>query len=323
MAEQIAQSAALEPEPVQPAIPERITGRTVHVDGDYLAYFASGGDDMPVGIARRVARERVEAFRDMSGSDQSVIHLTASGSNKGQRRLIATVKDYQGQRAGKHPRNWQYLRDYLEWSENLPGLRRIWDDREADDAMGLATATQDPVRNVVIATRDKDMRMLPGTHINWVDYTIVQVPLGAYEVIGDIDGETYGHKWFWLQMLQGDTADNIPGLEYLDGRRVGHGLAAKALAGTTCNQEAYEVVSRGYQGCYDETWEDRLVEQAALLWMRRDDKASIGDFLSLGCFSPGVIRATNRLVQRVQEADAEIKAIYARAASQEAGRTAA
>ncbi len=72
--------------------------------------------------------------------------------------------------------------------------------------------------NVVIYTQDKDMRMLPGRHLDWVSHRLHTVSYscamdGPVEVLDSVFSEKqYGPKWFWLQMLHGDTADNIPGL---------------------------------------------------------------------------------------------------------------
>lgn len=303
----VAQAAAVA-EPIQRELmQELVPGRVCHIDGDYLAYFAAGNNDLPVGTARHIAKERIEAFRDMSGSTKAHVHLTAKGSTKGERFLIATVKKYQGQRAGHHPKNWAALREYLEHAEYVPFTRKIWHDREADDGMAYASAVPvDPVSSVVVATRDKDMRMFPGCHIDWLDYTLTEVPKGAYEVIGK-SGLVFGHKWFWLQMLQGDTADNIPGLESYEGKTIGETRAAEHLAGTTCNEEAFEVVSRMYESTYG--WEagyDRLVEQAALLWMRPSSHAPIHDLLYVVPSSPDIRAALGRLINRVKEQRAQI-----------------
>ncbi|APU00315.1 exonuclease [Ralstonia phage RS-PII-1] len=301
--------AATAPEP--PAAVPVVPGRVVHVDGDYLAYFAAGGDEMPVGIARRVCAERIESFREMSGAASAVLHLTTSGSTKGERFLASTVKDYQGHRAGKKPKNWQAMRDYLEHSEYATFKRAMWADREADDGIALASEQGD----IVIATRDKDMRMLPGIHVDWLNYTEVVVPRGAYEVIGDVDGLVYGHKWFWLQMLQGDTADNIPGLPKFYGKQCGPATAEKALAGTTCNAEAFDVVSRAYHAHYDKGWSDRMAEQACLLWLRTDSAASPDNFLGI----VPLPKAAARLMSRIGEQRATIDKLNARAAAQEDG----
>jgi DNA polymerase-1 len=116
--------------------------------------------------------------------------------------------------------------------------------------------------------------MLPGVHINWMDFTVTEVPPGAYDVMG-VDGLQYGSKWFFLQLLQGDTADNIPGLPKLFGQQCGEARAVKYLAGTTDAAQAQDRVEAAYQDHYGSAWVDALIEQAALLWLRTDAQATI------------------------------------------------
>lgn len=317
MAEALASAADAAPEPQQTTLHEVVAERTCHIDGDYLAYFSAGGDEMPVGTARRVAAERIEAFREMSGSAKALVHLTASDSTKGDRFLAATVKPYQGQRnSGRKPKNWAVLRDYLENSEYVTFERKLWHDREADDGMALASfQVIDPVVQTVIATKDKDMRMLAGTHIDWTHYTLTEVPKGTYELIGPYDGLVYGTKWFFLQLLQGDTADNIPGLPKFYGKQCGPATAEKALAGTTCNEEAAELVATAYLDHYGhrDLAHAAMAEQACLLWLRGDTLARIDDFLRV----LPIPHAAQPLRQRIDEQRETLNRIHAQAAAHE------
>jgi DNA polymerase-1 len=276
-----------------------VPGRTVMVDGDYLCYFASGGDEMRVDISRRVFVDRLHAVRELTGAEKVELHLSARASTKGERYLIATTQPYQGHRHGRKPKNWEAVREFAETvDEDRMRAKRIeWWDREADDGLAAATlSARDPVTSYVIHTADKDMRMLPGLHLAWTDYARTEVPKGAYEVIGPYDGKVYGTKWFWMQMLMGDTADHIPGLW-----KVGEGKALKWLAGTTCNAEAYEVVTAKYQEFKGETWADYFVEQAELLWLRKT--AEPHDYMRVlpSNYSRDIYHATVRMKRNIKE----------------------
>jgi DNA polymerase-1 len=109
-----------------------------------------------------------------------------------------------------------------------------------------------------------------------MDSSLTEVPVGAYDVIG-VDGLQYGAKWFYLQMLQGDGADHIPGLPKLFGQQCGEARAEKYLAGTTCVEDAYDRVQAAYQDHYGEVWADALIEQAGLLWLRTDAQATLSN----------------------------------------------
>lgn len=267
--------------------PDVVLGRVVHIDGDYLAYQASGKDDTEPGIARLNALDAIERFRVWAGAEHAVVHLTAPGCHKAYRYLLATVKPYQGQRTGRHPKNWQFLRDFL--GQHHPNFRSvIWTDREADDGIAyFAQAAVDAGKLAAIAAKDKDMRMLPGIHLDWsVPKISTVVQPGEYQVIGE-NGLMYGHSWFWHQLLMGDSADNIPGLErYLNDNgtpvKCGEKTAEKLLSGINNDEAAYELVADLYHGYYGEDWSVRLIEQAGLLWLRRcrklDDTGSFMDW---------------------------------------------
>jgi len=270
---------------------------TAHVDGDYMAYFAAGSDECSAGEARRNVLSRLSSLRSISGAANVIMHLTHGASTKGDRFLVAQAQPYQGQRnAGRKPRNWEFLRDWMENYEGPEYMTKIWRTREADDGMAHVChqiAAQKKLLHVV-HTADKDMRMFCGVHVSWKDLLITEVPLGTYDIIGT-DGKLYGHKWFWHQMLTGDAADHIPGL-----RGVGEKFADAALAGTCCNAEAAAVVRGVYSERVGSGWEDYFVEQAVLLWMRTDRHATLRNFLTLGVFGSNIEAAVMRLENRVR-----------------------
>lgn len=279
-----------------------------HIDGDYLAYYAAGSNDTAAGTARRNVLHRVDKIRFLTGASRVVMHLTSGMSTKGDRFLAATSKPYQGQRTGSKPVNWHALRDYMEGHNGSIFEPKLWTTREADDGIAYVTHTMAESRGQlqVIHTADKDMRMFAGLHVNWKTWQKTEVPLGAFDVLG-ADGLQYGHKWFWLQMLKGDTADFIPGLP-----GVGDATADAALRGATCNEEAYDLVSKLYlRKMGTGRWADYLVEQAALLWMRVDRDASLLDFLRLGVFDECVHEAAFALADKVQQRKDNLEALRA------------
>lgn len=277
---------ALPPQATHFALPV-VPGQILHVDGDMLAYWAGGNEDTSVTASRHNAMQKVKMLRDMSGSSGVVLHLTAAGSTKGDRFVISTVKPYQGQRkAGRKPKNWEYLRGLLQDYEGPLFRTKMWHSREADD--GIALCAYDTVGKgqvpIAIASKDKDMRMLPGLHVNWDTYEPTRVLHNEFSV-GDSEGKQFGHKWFWLQMLQGDSADNIPGLPHyraITGMRpLGPVTARLLLEDCEDNAEAYRTVLGLYQSFYGTFAKAAMVEQAMLLWLRTDAGASMLDFLRI------------------------------------------
>jgi hypothetical protein len=300
------------------------------VDGDYLAYYGAGNDDTDPGMAKVNALGYIEAFRAVVGADKIVVHMTSKGCNKGERFLAATVKPYQGQRdSGRKPKNHGYLQKFLMDYDGDVFQSKTWATREADDGIGACAlyAVDKKPSYIAIATADKDLRMLPGKHIVWRTREVVTVPPGAYEVIGPGD-KVYGLKWFWLQMLMGDGADNCPGLQWAflpnaKGEakltKIGEARAATLLADCADTDEAGRRVLDLYLNGYNSSPEfamDRFVEQAALLWMRTDRTGSLTDFATHtgasrinGCFTQPVWDAVERLSERVEIARKQINSL--------------
>ena len=297
-----------------------VRSRVLLVDGDGLAYYCAGKDDSDAGLARAALRDKVSSAARIVGAERIIVLLTASGSHKGHRYAIARVKPYQGQRANsRRPTNWRALRDYME-SPEFPFEVESTQLAEADDLFGMYAYKQPA--NVVIYTQDKDMRMLPGMHLDWVSHRAYTVGWdygrdmfeGIPEVVAlnsIFNEKQYGPKWFWLQMLHGDQADNIPGLpKYLDStdklKPVGDVTAGKLLA------DEYLLalrVAEVYRSFYGDRWLVEMMEQACLLWMRRvpedwDDCMNPGG--PLACFNDGgpeFAKAYLEIQGRVRDAD--------------------
>lgn len=289
IASEVAEAAPIEPQGV-PVVP----GRRCHIDADMLAYQCGGNDDTDVATSRRILKSKIDLLKDAAGAESIMLHMTASGSTKGDRAVIAYTKPYQGQRKGHRPKNWQYLRDYM--ADGLAGTVKQWYDREADDGFGFIS---EQCPGDVIATRDKDMRMLPGLHLNWDTYELVEVKPDVFGV--EHGGKMYGHRWFWTQMLWGDAADNIPGLpKHPDfPRGVGEVAAGKLLAFADDDDSASRAVAQAYEAHWGNEWADRFAEQASLLWIRRTNQAPIAEWAAYLPLNPKLTDAIERMHKRV------------------------
>lgn len=269
----------------------------LHVDGDYLAYYFAGNDETSVGAARHNLIDRLQNVARIAGAGgRKVIHLSSEDCSKADRFAIATVKPYQGQRdSGRKPKNWEALRTFMEQGDLPQGWRRaIWRDREADD--GVAAACRYAIasnRLPAIHTRDKDFRMIPGLHVEFMTLDTINVSETCWAKV--VDDKLYGRKWFWHQLLEGDAADNIPGIP-----GVGVAAATKLLADAHDTTRAFDVVADAYGSKYgDQVW-DRLLEQAALLWLRTDTTARLENVLvPFERHAPMLHPALNRLEKRI------------------------
>lgn len=264
------QNAVVSARPIQAQPIARVAGRTLHFDGDMLAYWAGGNKDMPASRAREILRRKVEGHMELAGAEKLVLHLTADNSLKGDRVLAGRYWPYQGNRTKMKqakPYHHGMLRQYMVDAKGVPWKTKVWHDREADDGFGYVSAARP---NDVWCTRDKDMQMLYGWHQDWDTGTLFHVPANTWWSVNPINGKIYGEAWFWLQMLMGDDADHIPGLlkHQAFPRGIGPKTAEKIITGMTPD-DARQKVKDLYRESWGEAWADHFVEQAALLWIRR------------------------------------------------------
>lgn len=282
--------------------------RVLLIDADAAAYYCAGSDETAAGRARANLTDLVASTARATGAGRVQLLLTSSGSHKGHRYSVASVKGYQAQRSNsRRPQNWRMLRELLEANE-IPGAQVIsTDTAEADDLFGKLSRVYG-AENTFIMCQDKDMRMVPGWHIRWAERDSTFVPEGTWEKVWN--DKVYGRKWFWLQMLHGDSADNIPGLErYVKPNGVsalcGPATAEKLLAGIDNEEEARDTVIGLYAGWYEDEWHVRIAEQAVLLWMRNDMESRWDNVLATGNPLHGVKEMTaafEHLAERIKGA---------------------
>lgn len=201
-------------ESVQKFIPT-VAGRIAHIDADFIAYQVAYKTDHTLEEMIHNLEVNVETQKNLCGAEHYVLHLTASGSTKSGRYAVASLKEYQAQRADKQkPEMLEAIRVYMRDNMNA----RYWKDREADDGMAQENylAVKKGISHLsVIVSADKDLRMVPGWHLDPETYCLKNVEgFGELSIIEKSSKKLigWGHKFFWAQMLMGDTADNISGL---------------------------------------------------------------------------------------------------------------
>lgn len=192
-----------------------VPGRVVHVDGDFLAYHCSyEKPDEPKTLDEifHNIETSLETLKGAAGASKYTIHLTPKESNKGNRYNIALLKGYGENRKDKpKPRFLHLAREMMHVKLHATMHR----DAEADDGMAAAQYAAIAAGNEnlsIIATKDKDLRMVPGLHLEWATGDIKTAKGFGWL---DFSGEKlvgWGTKWFWAQMLMGDSVDNIGGL---------------------------------------------------------------------------------------------------------------
>lgn len=215
--------------------PKPTLGRVAHIDADFLAYMVSAESAEELDGTRprksfeemqHNATEAVKHLTAMAGATDFRCHLTPSASTKGNRPAQAVQQEYQANRHDREkPEFLDAMRAYI--ASELRGVPHL--DQEADDglaqanynAMGPGGAWGDSNLSVIIS-KDKDLRMVPGLHMDWIT--------GEHFCVGDHFGSIFlddskstkklsgwGTKFFWAQCLMGDTADNIKGIPGVPG----------------------------------------------------------------------------------------------------------
>ncbi len=218
------------------------------VDLDSLVYRSAfgAGDDAPVEHALYNAKRSVEAILDVCHPESFVMYL---GGSNNFRYDLATIKPYKGNRDQRKPVHFEAVRQYLV---NNYGAEII-DNWEADDQcrMDAWEASRNGL-NYVISHVDKDLDVIPGWHYNPVK--------DKFKYVEELEGL----RWFYRQMLMGDTSDNIPGIDGLGPKK-----SERLLGSCRDSREMESLVADEYKRQYGNNWLKSMTEVGRLLWLKR------------------------------------------------------
>ena len=229
------------------------------IDGDIICYrvgFASQSTDKETGLveadplphALHSTKLYVNQIIEDSGCTEYNIYLTPKTTFRNKVR-----EDYKANRKDKpKPIHIKAIRDYLINTYKAKVVQGI----EADDALGLS---QNPY--TIIATIDKDLLMCEGKHYNFVKKEFIQVT------------KEEGIRFFYQQMITGDTSDNILGI-----RGLGKVKASKLLKDTARKDWDNMIIDIYIKDFGYEEGRNRCVQNSQLLWILQRDKQMPMDF---------------------------------------------
>lgn len=220
----------------------------VLIDGDIVAYRAAFATQ---DYSYKEAEDKVDELMDYIISD--TIEFPFPSKDDFQTYLTGKT-NFRFDIAKSHP--YKGNRKDVEKPKHLASARQhmmnkydavVSENEEADDLIAKAAAALG--YNCVVASIDKDMLQLPCWHFNFGrnEWTKVE----PFE----------GLKFVYHQMLTGDRADNIIGLQ-----GIGPKKADKLLQDCHTEEDLWTTVLKAYDGDTE-----RLVENARLLWLRRYD----------------------------------------------------
>ena len=210
------------------------------IDADIICYrigFATEDEHENTAIETMAVFLEDLLMFDLIDCDEHSLFLTGKNNF---RHDIAVTAPYKGNRKDvPKPRHLPLLREYLQVSWGAS----VSDGQEADDDIAIR-ATELAGEGLIVSI-DKDFMQVPGWHYNFVK-----------KVKKEVTPEE-GVRFFYKQILMGDSADNIKGIH-----RVGEVTATKMLAELTTEKEFYAC-------CVEAMGAERVLENGRLLWLRR------------------------------------------------------
>ena len=249
-------------------IPEMIQGLTLIMDGDAACY-TSTYDAKKLETAVRRFHTNVLEKMYLTQAESARVHITPKGCLKNYRDWLIPVKPYQGNRVNKEkPMLLEPLRAMLESHFSDHDTIRVFGhmDKEADDGI-----MQDcySIPNTVMYSEDKDLCIVPTVRFNHKTGNFDRI-LDRYGHISlDYSTSTtkvigHGTKFFWAQLLMGDSADNVKGLKSYHGKLCGAVKAHEILSNCRTEADAANAVFDGYRSI-----DQNILPEAECLWLTR------------------------------------------------------
>lgn len=200
----------------------------------------------PVENAIYNAKSMIRECLKQAEADEYCLYLSGSTNFRDE---VAVSKPYKGNRDELHkPVHGPAIREWM-MSQHPHNLS---DNEEADDVVSYRHYqmwVENPAETLLCSV-DKDLRMVPGMHYNFIKDEFV--------VVSAADGL----RRFCTQLLTGDSTDNIPGLPGIGPTKAERIL----LEDDTPRLWMQHVIAAYDKAGFDE---DYLIEQGRLLWMRR------------------------------------------------------
>lgn len=260
--------------------------RTMILDGDGPAYrAASTVKTLPTAIRRFWTLVLEQQF--LANCTHTRIHLTQKGCLKAHRGLYPSFWKYQDSRKSKpKPALLEPLREAVTraFEQGDPGMPeefwvRLHPFWEADDGIIMDGVSFGD--NCVVSSEDKDMRLTSAPYferttglVDYIDNRFGYIK-ESYTDAGKLKVIGHGTKFFWAQMLMGDSADRVRGLDRFDGKLIAEAGTLDLLRPIGDESEAANFVLAAYA----RNKQNPLAE-AECLWLRRSATDSAYTYLT-------------------------------------------
>lgn len=208
------------------------------IDADILLYRVGfTTEDKDESIARARFSEMVDGILSETSATEYQLWLSDSTANNFRTKVYP---EYKANRKNfVKPKHYDYLKDLAisEWDA------KVAVEQEADDALGIQQISYHSDLAEIyngpstICSIDKDLHQIAGAHYNFVkqEHTFVRPDEGL--------------RFFYFQLLKGDTSDNIQGCP-----GIGDAKAAKAISGISDEIWLFRVVRE----CYMEQYRNKI-----------------------------------------------------------------
>ena len=220
------------------------------VDADSIIYRIALKTDISLKKATEYYDKAIEDIEWATVATETKVALKGKGNFR-----YEIAEDYKGSRSAKPVDEVlaERRKDLNEYAYSLGHFQS--DNCEADDVVSIwAQEALDADVNFVIAHIDKDIDMVEGWHYNFTKETLYY-----------IDADKGWYK-MCLQMLTGDSTDNIQGL-----KGIGPKKAEKLLAEVPqVRGMLLEKVQEAWKDHHPEDWEEKLEVCWNLIYMRRN-----------------------------------------------------
>ena len=216
------------------------------IDGDILIYRACHRSlKLNLDVTSTFDELYEDLMQQMACSSYS-LHISGSGNFR--KDLKQGFTKYKGTRKEK-PANYMFLRDYIFKKYDVITAATY----EADDTASIEATKY--LRNgtwFMLGTVDKDWKMIGGMFYN-MQYQSLQ---------------TFSHaqsaEFFNLQLITGDSVDNIPGIYGMGQKKAEKLLKGKNLI------EQLEAIQGAYKEHYPDDHEKRLNAMGVMLYLVKD-----------------------------------------------------
>ena len=215
--------------------------------------------------ARKAVDKTIRYALDATGSTHFIGFFGQENGRKTFRHEWATIQVYKGQRKSE---DWSkffrgVIKDHLRDAWGSYGMLEL----EADDAITIAYEAYKDDYDCIIYGQDKDMlQMAP-----FVRYNNIRRTFEGFK-------KEEGRKFFWSQVLHGDTGDAIQGIPGVGSGKKGGSTSRNKIVmalwdmENPSEEEMFQHVQNAYIAKFGDKYLYYLMENYILLWMLKEPR---------------------------------------------------